>query len=283
VNVLLFLFLGLVQGIAEFLPISSSGHLAILQNLFNMDYSETEHLLFDVFLHLGTLISICVVYRAEIKTMLADGIDYLRKRSDPDLDEPLTLKPPARTLLFVIVGTLPLIIPLFFKDRIEEYLFSSTLFIGFALIITGGLLFVSEKYIKRGNKTEKTMTFIDAIFIGLAQAVAILPGLSRSGTTITVGLSRGLSGSFAVRFSLLLSIPAVLGSFIVKLYDAIRHGADFSQFPAYLGGFVVAALVGFFAIQFLRRMMANGGFKIFAYYCWGIGALTLVLSLILKK
>ena len=279
--VIMSLFLGLVQGITEFLPISSSGHLAILQNLFKLDYSEQDHLLFDVLLHFGTLISICVVYRAEIKTMISDGIEFLRMRNDSDTDEPVVLKPPARALLFVLVGTLPMIIAVPFWGIVSRLLLS-TFFIGIALIITGGLLFVSDKYIQSGNKTEKTMTVRDAIIIGLAQAVAILPGLSRSGTTIAVGLSCGLNKNFAVRFSLLLSIPAVFGGMIVSLFKAIRAGSTFSLFPVYLAGLVTAAVAGFFAIQLIRRLMAKGGYGKFAYYCWGVGALTLVLSLILK-
>jgi len=280
VTIILALFLGLVQGIAEFLPISSSGHLSILQNLFNMEYAEESHLLFDVLLHLGTLVSICAVYRKEIREMIADSIEYLRTRGDTDLDEPAVLKPPARSLLFVLIGTLPMIIALAFSGMVSR-LFFMPVFVGIALIVTGGLLFVSDKYIEKGEKTEKTMTLTDAIIIGLAQAAAILPGLSRSGTTITVGLARGLSGGFAVRFSLLLSIPAVTGAAIISLYKAIRDGADFSVFPVYLAGFVVAAVVGFFAIQLIRRLMAKGGFGKFAYYCWGVGGLTIILSLII--
>jgi len=274
------LFLGLVQGIAEFLPISSSGHLSILQNLLSMEYSEESHLLFDVLLHLGTLISICAVYRKEIREMLSDGLDYLRMRGDTDLDEPAVLKPPARALLFVLVGTLPMFIALIFASSVAR-LFFSTLFVGFMLLITGGLLFVSDKHITKGNKTEKTMTIKDAIIIGCAQAVAILPGLSRSGTTISVGQACGLNGGFAVRFSLLLSIPAVLGATIVSLYKAIRDGANFSLFPIYILGFIVAAVIGFFAIQLIRRLMAKGSFGKFAYYCWGLGGLTILLSIIL--
>ena len=279
-KVILSLFLGLVQGIAEFLPISSSGHLAILQNLFKMQYDDEQHMFFDVLLHLGTLISIIVVYRTELKTMISDGIEYLRMRADSDKDEPVVLKPPGRALLFVLVGTIPMFITLFFLNGIDR-LFLSTGFIGFALIATGGVLFVSDKYVNRGNKTDKTMTMADAIIIGLAQAAAVVPGLSRSGTTIAVGLVRGLNGSFAVRFSLLLSIPAVIGAMIVELFKAIRHGIDFSMFPTYLAGFVIAAVVGFFAIQIIRRLVSKGGFGKFAYYCWGVGALALILSVIL--
>jgi len=275
-TVILALFLGLIQGVAEFLPISSSGHLAIFQNLFRMDYAEDDHLLFDVLLHLGTLVSICAVYRVEIREMISDGIEYLRLKSDSNADEPVALKPPGRALLFIIVGTLPLFV--FFFIPVSR-LFTNTYFIGFALIVTGCILYVSSKFIKEGNKTDKTMTLADALFIGLAQAVAVMPGLSRSGTTISVGLARGLTGAFAIRFSLLLSIPAVLGATLVAIYRAITGGADFGLLPMYLSGFIIAAGVGYFAIQFLRRIMTMGKFGNFAYYCWGIGLITIIWSL----
>jgi len=275
-TVIIALFLGVVQGIAEFLPISSSGHLSIFQNLFRMEYSDESHLLFDVLLHLGTLVSIVAVYRVEIKEMIRDGLEYLRLKSDSNYDEPVALKPPGRALLFIIIGTLPLL-PFVFIPF--SRLFFNTFFIGFALIMTGCILFVASKYIKEGNKTDKTMTIADALLIGLAQAVALLPGLSRSGATISVGLARGLTGSFAIRFSMLLSIPAVIGATLLSIYRAISNGADFSLLPMYLAGFVVAAGVGYFAIQFLRRIMTLGKFGNFAYYCWGIGILALIWSL----
>jgi len=276
-STILALFLGLVQGITEFLPVSSSGHLAILQNLFGMNYSEDSHLLFDVLLHLGTLVSICAVYRNEILEMIKDGLEYLRLKSDSNADEPVVLKPPGRALLFVLIGTLPLIITVFIPF---SRLFTNTYFIGFALIITGCLLYVSTKFIKQGKKTDKTMTMTDALIIGLSQAVAVVPGLSRSGTTIAVGLARGLTGAFAVRFSLMLSIPAVLGATIVSIFSAAGSEAGFTNLPQYLAGFVIAAGVGFFAIQLLRQLMAKGIFGKIAYYCWGLGVITLIWSLI---
>jgi len=275
-TVIMALFLGVVQGVAEFLPISSSGHLSILQNLFRLDYYEDSHLLFDVLLHLGTLVSIVAVYRADIKEMIRDGLEYLRLKSDSNSDEPVSLKPPGRALLFIIIATIPLL-PFVFIPFTR--LFFNTFFIGFALIITGCILFVSSKFIREGNKTDKTMTITDAILIGLAQAVALLPGLSRSGTTISVGLARGLTGAFAIRFSMLLSIPAVIGATLLSVYRAISGGANFSLLPIYLAGFVIAAGIGYFAIQFIRRIMSVGKFGNFAFYCWGIGIITIIWSL----
>ena len=114
-SVLMSLFLGLVQGITEFLPVSSSGHLSILQNLLKVDYKQERHLLFDVILHLGTLVSIIVVYRADIKTMISDGLEFMRMRNDTELDEPVVLKAPGRTLLFILIGTIPMVIVVFFN------------------------------------------------------------------------------------------------------------------------------------------------------------------------
>ena len=276
-TVLIALFLGLVQGITEFLPISSSGHLAVLQNFMNV---QEPDLLFEMLLHMGTLISIVVVYRVELKEMIRDGIEYIRLKSDSNSDEPVSLKPPGRALLLTIIGTLPMFVAVFFVGSIAR-LFLNTFFIGFAFLITGGILYVSAKFIKQGNKTEKTMTIADALIIGLAQTVALLPGLSRSGTTIAVGLSRGLTGAFAVRFSLLLAIPAILGGTIITVFRAFSEGSDFSMLHAYLAGFVVAAGVGYFAINLLRRLMAKGGFGNIAYYCWGLGVITLIWSLII--
>ena len=249
-SIIMSIFLGIVQGVTEFLPISSSGHLSIFQNLFRMNYSEENHLFFSVLLHLGTLVSIILVYKAELKLMITESIDYLKHRDE--LDEPL--RPQVRTLLFVLLGTTPLILVLIL-GRFVERLFYNTGFVGFALLVTGGILYVSDRYIKSGNKREKTMTMTDALIIGFSQAAAVVPGLSRSGTTIAVGLSRGLNRTFAVRFSLLLSIPAVLGSGLVTFFSAVRAGIDFSFLPAYLIGVVFAAVVGYYCVQLLRRIV----------------------------
>ena len=279
-TVLMSLFLGIVQGITEFIPVSSSGHLAILQNIFRLDYGDDAHLFFEVLLHLGTLGAIFVVYRKDIRQMISEGLEFLQRRNDSEPGEPVILKPAGRTLLFIIIGTLPMFVAVFFAGSVSR-LFFYPAFIGFALLITGGLLYVSDKYLKTGNKTEKTMSIVDALIIGLVQAVAIIPGLSRSGATISVGLARGLSRPFAVRFSLLLSIPAVLGATIVTLYTAIREGAYLFLFPVYLAGAVVAGVVGYFSINILRRVIIKSGATKFAYYCWGVGIFTIIISLII--
>lgn len=276
--VILAIFLGIVQGITEFLPISSSGHLSILQNIFKLDYSEEEHLLFDVMLHLGTLIAVCVIYRKDIIQMIRGGVRLVQGNMDfSAFGDPMI--PPARQLLFVAAGTVPLIFALIFNSWMSK-LFAITGFIGFALIVNGTVLFVSDKMIRAGKKNSRNMSLGDAVIIGVAQACAVIPGISRSGTTISVGMSRGLSKSYAMRFSMLLSIPAVLGSLLVSLAKAIAAGVNWGYFPAYLIGMVFAAGTGFAAINILGRIIRKGKFGRLAYYCWGVGALTLLLSFI---
>ena len=271
-------FLGLVQGIAEFLPISSSGHLSIFQNLFGLEYAEGEHLLFDVLLHLATLIAVCLFYWNDIGAMVKDTVGMIA--GNRDTGEEGRMKPSVRTVFLIIVATLPLFLLLPFNGYIEQ-LFYNTPFIAFALIVTGVLLYVSGK-LTEGRKNEKTSTVVDALVIGAAQAIATIPGLSRSGTTITVGLARGYRRQFAVKFSFLMSIPAILGSALLTLIKAFRAGVVWANLPAYLFGMIIAGIVGYFALVLLKKIVDANNFSKFAYYCWGAGALSLILSLFLN-
>jgi len=277
-SLLMSIFLGLVQGLAEFLPISSSGHLSIIQNLFHLSYDENEHLLFDVLLHLGTLVSVIVFYRKELRSMVTDAAAAITGKGD-SRDEEGRLKPTLRNILLIVAGTLPLLLIVPFRHKIE-LLFYNTPFISFALIITGVLLFVSGK-LSEGRKNEKTATIADALVVGLSQAIATVPGLSRSGTTITVGLSRGFRREYAVQYSFLLSIPAVLGSIILTLVSAIQAGIKWANVPAYLVGMLVAGVSGYYALKLVKKLITTDRFSKLAYYCWGVGILSLILSAIL--
>ena len=152
-------------------------------------------------------------------------------------------------------------------------------FIGGALIVTGILLFVSDR-VRHGRKTEKTATLLDALLVGIGQAIALCPGISRSGMTITAGCFTGFERKFAVRFAFLLSIPAVIGANILSLKDAIEASIDWASVPAYLVGVVVAAVSGYASIRLLRYVADKGRFGAFAYYCWAAGVLTLVLTIL---
>lgn len=271
------ILLGIVQGVAEFLPISSSGHLAILQNLFALSAGE-EHMFFDVLLHLGTLISICVCYWGDIVAMVREVFIVLRGGRRADGTPVQGNLGAARLFLMIVVGTLPLFLVLPINDSVEQ-LYYITPFIGVALLLTGCMLFVSDR-MAPGKRTEKNMRFRDALIIGLCQCVATIPGLSRSGTTITAGIATGLDRGFAMKYSFLLSLPAVLGANLLSFIKALgEESIELSMVPAYLVGLLAAMLSGIAAISLMKLIAKKSKFGWFAYYCWGAGLLTIVLSL----
>ena len=268
--------LGLVQGIAEFLPISSSGHLAIAEHLLNVSGATEIPDFFDVLLHLGTLVAVFVAYWSDIRDMILElisGVRDLARRNTPD-----PIPPARRMILLIIVGTLPLFLVLPVKDLVEG-LSDNMYFVAGALLVTGCLLFASDR-VRHGRKTERSATLIDVLIVGVAQAIATCPGISRSGTTITAGCFVGFERKFAVRFSFLLSIPAILGANILSLKDAVEAGIDWASVPVYLVGVAVSAVVGYACIRLLKMIAAKGRFGWFAYYCWFAGAATLLLTIV---
>ena len=272
------ILLGLIQGVAEFLPISSSGHLAIAEHLLGMSGASDIPEFFDVLLHLGTLVAVFVAYWDDVRDMVVEffcGVRDLARGSTP------TPVPPARRMiLLIIVGTLPLLIVLPIKDLVEG-LADNMYFVAAALLVTGCLLFASDR-VRKGRKTEKSATMVDVLLVGVAQAIATCPGIARSGTTITAGCFRGFDRKFAVRFSFLLSIPAILGANILSLKDAVEAGIIWADVPVYLVGVVVSAVVGYACIRLLKMIADRGKFGAFAYYCWAVGVLTLILTFIQK-
>ena len=266
--------LGLVQGVAEFLPISSSGHLAIAQNLLHIEGAGSVPEFFDVLLHLGTLIAVFAAYWKDICEMVVEffrGIGDLAHRSTPS-----PVPPARRLILLIVVGTLPLFAVLPIRKAVQG-LGDNMVFVGAALIVTGFLLFLCDR-VRKGRKTERSATWLDALLVGVGQAVATLPGVSRSGMTITAGCFVGYERRFAVRFSFLLSIPAVLGANILSIGDAVKAGVNGAEVPMYLVGVVTAAVVGYLCIRLLKYVADKGRFGAFAYYCWAVGILTLVLQ-----
>lgn len=271
--------LGLIQGVTEFLPISSSGHLAIAEHLLGQTGASDIPGFFDVLLHLGTLIAVFAAYWEDIREMVLEffsGIGDLARGTTPS-----PVPPARRLILLIVVGTLPLFAVLPVKDLVEG-LGDNMYFVAAALLVTGCLLFASDR-VKKGRKTERTATLLDAVLVGAAQAVATCPGISRSGTTITAGCFAGFERKFAVRFSFLLSIPAVLGANILSLKDALEAEVDWTALPVYLAGVAVSAVVGYACIRLLKMIAEKGRFGFFAYYCWVIGVVTLVLTLLQKK
>ena len=269
------ILLGLIQGVAEFLPISSSGHLAIAEHLFSVSGLSDIPEFFDVLLHLGTLIAVFVAYWQDIVNMVMElccGVKDLARRTTP-----VPVPPARRMILLIIVGTLPLGLILPVKDLVEG-LGDNMYFVGGALIVTGFLLFFSDR-VKKGRKTERSARLVDVLLVGVAQAIATCPGISRSGTTITAGCFVGFERKFAVRYSFLMSIPAILGANILSLKDALDT-VVWGEVPMYLAGVIVSAVVGYACIRLLKMIADKGKFGFFAYYCWAVGALTLILNII---
>ena len=269
--------LGLIQGVAEFLPISSSGHLAIAEHLLHMTGTEPPEF-FDVLLHLGTLVAVFVAYWGDIQDMIREFFAWISDLAHRSTPAPV---PPARRMiLLIIAGTLPLFAVLPVKDLVEG-LADNMYFVAGALLVTGCLLFASDR-VKKGRKTEKTATLADALLVGVAQAIATCPGISRSGTTITAGCFVGFERKFAVRYSFLMSIPAILGANILSLKDAFEAEIIWADVPVYLVGVAVAAVVGYACIRLLKMIADKGRFGCFAYYCWGVGVLTVIMTLVQK-
>ena len=265
------LILGFVQGATEFLPVSSSGHLVLLQKIFGIEESA---LVFDTAVHCGTLIAVFIVLWRDIWNILRRIV------------QPLTL--------YLVIATIPAVIAaLFFKHEIEDA-FASGAFLGFAFLLTSALLFFSEKLYRRAGlpggfpgkldspapaRLQDEMNLADALTIGLLQAVAIIPGVSRSGATISAALSRKLDRDFAARFSFLLSIPAILGALVLQVKDlgagnAGAADAGIGPLPIAIGT-ITAGLVAFFSIRLALKIVREHSLRGFAAYTGLLGLLVL--------
>ena len=266
--------LGLVQGLAEFLPISSSGHLALLQNIFGVKGDQV--LFFTVLLHVGTLVSVFIIYWRDICELIAElvlTIKDLCTGKGLRLDE----RPVRKLGVMIIVATIPTaLIGLLFND-IFNGLYLSLLAIGIGFLITGVLMFLAER-IGSAHKGIEKMNFRNAVFIGVLQGIAIYPGISRSGSTLVGGLTTGLERTFAVKFAFLISIPSILGSVVLELPDAIKEGIDPQLIGPILAGMAVAAVSGFIAIKTMIQIVSKKKLSYFSYYVWALGIFTIAYS-----
>ncbi len=248
--------LAVIQGLTEWLPVSSSGHLVIAQNFLELN----PPLIFDVMLHFGTLIVVIVMFRKDILAILKTLFQGNFKT------------PEGKFALHIIVGSIPIaIIGVTFYENIKS-LFSNLLAAGVALMITGCVLFISEK--RLGNK--KMNTF-DSLLVGLAQAIAILPGISRSGVTISMGLLRKIDKTTAFRYSFLLSVPAVLGATVIEVKDLVLGNVELLPIAV---GVIVSMLVGYASLKLLQKIVMSERFHFFAYYCWVVGIAIVGFSLV---
>lgn len=256
--IILLIFLGIVQGLAEFLPVSSSGHLALLESIFR--FNQNQRLSYTAFLHLGTVLALLFFFRKRIFEIFADL--FISKDS-------LYKKESLALILKIIIGTIPAgIVGYFAKDKIET-VFIEPIYSAFFLIITGLFLFAT----KFSKERKSNVSYSDALLIGIAQAVALLPGISRSGATISMALLLGLTRADGFEFSFLLSIPAVLGANLLMLKDLPK---DLSLMFLVLA-IIVPFITGLLALKLLKNIVIKKQFHNFAYYCWIIGILATVI------
>jgi undecaprenyl-diphosphatase len=248
------IILGALQGLTEFLPVSSSGHLVLGSELLNF---QEQGLAFDVFVHFGTLVSVCIVFRKELASMLKAPFAVIGGRADEDLKHYFLWD------VYVVLATLPAVgAGLFLKDSIDE-LFSSILLVYCMLFVTGLIMTVAP-FIK-----ERTvqLNWSRALLIGCAQAMAIFPGLSRSGSTIFTGMLLGVNRETVARFSFIMSIPAILGAVVLQSKELLDHPPEAGSLLVIATGTIASAVAGYFAIILLLNVIRRNKLQYFGYYC----------------
>lgn len=276
INLIHAIILGIVQGATEFLPVSSSAHLVIFQHLFKLDVAAGPMVAFDVCLHVGTLFAVLLALRREVAVIIK-GLFLKGEAEAAELSGGFTYNEGPRAIWLVILGTIPaVILGLAFKKFFES-LFMTLLPVGIALIVTGCILFAT-RLVKRNETKLSQMKWWHAIAVGFAQAVAIIPGISRSGSTISMGLYTGLDRQLAAKFSFLLSVIAIGGAGILewKNFRLISH----DNFVPILLGTFASFVVGYLCVRWMLAIMRNARFSWFAIYCWVVGAAAIVYSLL---
>ncbi len=249
--------LAVVQGVTEWLPISSSGHLVIVQEWL---IPEELPLIFNVMLHVGTLGAVLLMFWRDIVEILRALV-----RLDFKTEE-------GKLALYIAVGSVPAaFIGLLFHDIFESF-FNNLFAVGIALLITGSFLYVSKR-----RKNSKELSWLDSLLIGIAQGVSIIPGISRSGATITTGLWRKVGKEKAFRYSFLLSIPAIIGATAI---ESTRVNVGDVDVAVMFLGVVISMIVGYVSLKFLLKVVLKEKFHLFAYYCWTVGAI-IILSQVL--
>lgn len=267
------LLLGLVQGLSEFLPVSSSAHLILLQEFFGINGAEDADLLFSVLVHLGTLIAVFIAFRKTIWELILEAIRLVKDLFTKKFSWK-EAKSARRMLIFLILSLLPLFVIYPIKSVLDPLLVSPVI-AGICLIFNGAILFLAD-FAQNLSKNANTMTWKDALYIGCIQCVAVLPGISRSGSTITAGLTCGLKRSYAAKYSFILSIPTILGGAVLEIADAVGSGIDPSKIPVYLVGMITAMISGFFAIKLLQYILKSKRFLYFSVYCLVLGIFALI-------
>ena len=252
------LILGIMQGVTEFLPVSSSGHLVLVPWLLNWN---PPGLVFDTVVHLGTLVAVVIYFWKDIWQIVGGVLNTLKTRT---LDDPY-----GKLGWFIVVGSIPAAIAGYSLESVFEKLFGTTSMVLAFLFITGLILFVTERISKQVRPIE-SLTWKDTLWIGLAQAAAIAPGISRSGSTIAAGLALGIKRGAATRFSFLLALPVIFGAGIFKLKDAVEVGISNSELTILAIGFIAAAVSGYAAVSYFLAFVRKRSLYAFVVYCWTV-------------
>lgn len=266
--------LGVIQGLTEFLPVSSSGHLAVAQQLLKVP--EDRILFFTIMLHLGTLFSIFFVYSRDVATII---IEFFRLIGEIITGKGFKIDNEHRKLgVFIIIATIPTGLMGILLGNIFESFYSSTLIVGVALLVTGILLLLAERF-GSGKRSIQDMHWLDATIVGIFQGFAITPGLSRSGSTIVGSLFRGFNKELATKFSFLISIPAILGAAVLEFKDVFEIGMENVSVSIVVAGVLAAFISGLFAIKALINLIKKEKLYYFSFYTWAIGLTVIVISL----
>ncbi len=265
--------LGLVQGLTEFLPVSSSGHLAIFKNILGEDFANLG-LTYDILLHLATLIAVFAVYYKDIFSLITGFFSLVRDVFKRQVD--FNKNPGQKFVIMVIIASVPAaLVGILLGDAIEALPF---IFVGFALLITAIELILVGR-VKEGNLTVENAKIKDSLLPGLFQGLAILPGISRSGSTITGALLSGYKREFAVKFSFIMSIPVILGSALFDIIDIIQGEGTAPLWGPTAVGMIIAAVSGYLSIKFMIKLITGNKFSYFAYYCGIIGIAVIIWQL----
>jgi len=269
------IILGILQGLTEFLPVSSSGHLVLFQHLFGLKEAE---LFFDVCVHLGTLVAVIIVFRHEIIKIISALLQLVALGGQKEkFLQKMESESELKMAVLIVIGSIPIAILGLLFASIADRLFSSTLIVGLMLMVTGLLLWLTRKAETHAiAASDGHLTTAKAFIIGIVQGLAIIPGISRSGSTISTGLLLGVDRETAARYSFLLSIPAILGAGLLSLKDGFSQTTPVIWTS--LLGAVTAAIVGYGALKSLLHLVKKGRLYVFAPYCWLVGLLAILFS-----
>ena len=285
-------FLGIIQGITEFLPVSSSGHLSILRNLFGI--RTDGGLLFDVMVHLGTVIAICVVFRRDVLRMIGETIRMVsdiwangsvlihnKKEKDARRYKKILHNNYRRFVVMVLCATIPTAVIGYAARDLVTLASDSLLAPGIGLILTAVFLIIADVS-ENGKKIPKDISFTNSFLIGIAQGISTLPGLSRSGTTIAACLISGYDKRFAVKYSFIMAIPAILGATCLEIGQVFSSRISLSQFFIYLAGAVTAGVVGYFSCRKMLTIVRKKKFRGFAIYCLILGSISIIGYVVMR-